>query len=158
MDNTELAEIFSQDQKDREKWQEINDGNIEELKKKDDVRRRRVQQLLELGAIKTGRDYFNAAIVFQHGRIPEDYLKACELAKKATELGEEGGKKLSAAAHDRYLLRSGGSFQKFGTQYKKVGGKWKLEPVDPSTTDEERARYNILPLADLIAKENEMNS
>jgi hypothetical protein len=52
-----------------------------------------------------------------------------------------------AATLDRYLM-SLGEPQKFGTQYTQMDGEFKQYPVDPATTDAERARYNVPPLSD----------
>ena len=39
-----------------------------------------------------------------------------------------------------------GELQKYGTQYTWIDGEFKLYPTDPSTTDLERAEYNVLPI------------
>ncbi len=70
---------------------------------------------------------------------------ANQLAERAIELGEDDARWLYAATLDRYLT-SQGKPQKYGTQYQNVDGKWVLLPVDPATTDEERAEYRVPPL------------
>ena len=54
---------------------------------------------------------------------------------------------LAAASKDRELTREGKP-QLYGTQFRDIGNGMELYPVDPSITDEERARWNVPPLAD----------
>ena len=42
-----------------------------------------------------------------------------------------------------------GQPQKFGTQYTMVNGEYQLYPVDPTTTDAEREKYNVPSLSDI---------
>jgi hypothetical protein len=51
---------------------------------------------------------------------------------------------------------AGGLPQKYGTQYRSVGGRWVLYPVDPATSDEERARWDVPPLAEALRRAEEM--
>ncbi|WP_432932513.1 hypothetical protein ACQPZZ_15005 [Microbispora sp. CA-135349] len=44
-----------------------------------------------------------------------------------------------------------------GTQYAGTGGRWRLYRVDPATTDEERAEWDVPPLADALRRAEEMN-
>ena len=64
---------------------------------------------------------------------------------------------LPAAAEDRQRMALGKP-QRYGTQYKKVDGTWQLWPVDPSVTDEERARWHCPPLASQQASVDKMNA
>lgn len=55
---------------------------------------------------------------------------------------------LAAAAYDRWLVHQGKP-QKYGTQYRSDDGEaFRLEEVDPATTDEERAEWDVPPLAE----------
>src|SRR6202011_3631592 len=56
------------------------------------------------------------------------------------------GRWLAAAALDRLLVHEG-QRQKYGTQYRTWGGAQMLVEVNPSTTDEERAEWDVPPLA-----------
>lgn len=48
---------------------------------------------------------------------------------------------------DRYLLMKSGEPQRYGTQLVFRDGRSVLHEVDPAVTDEERARWNVPPLA-----------
>jgi hypothetical protein len=54
---------------------------------------------------------------------------------------------------DRYLSMTEG-YQKYGTSRvnNQVTGKEELVPVDRKTTDSERAKYGVPPLAELLKK------
>ena len=154
-DNRELWTIVDADQEDRE-------GTIDDVKKaigRDHERLARVKEIVAAGGLKTSQDYFNAALVFQHGSTPDDYQKAHELAMKSAEIDPSNmrAKWLAAAAQDRYL-RSIGKPQIYGTQFKLIDGVWKLEPIDESAvTDEDRAKWGVPPLAQQKRRAEEMN-
>jgi hypothetical protein len=113
-----------------------------------------VLELIEDGAVRTAEDHFHAAMVLQHSPVVlglEDarranYLRAHDLARRAAELGHPKGRWLVAATYDRWLM-TGNEPQKYGTQYHADGGHWALWPVDPATTDEERAAWDVPALA-----------
>ena len=142
----ELARICEQDQADRKGELPLNLGD------RDRARRQRVTELIAEGALQTPEDYFHAALVFQHGDRLEDYWQAHEMAKKAAEQGHPTGRWLAAAAYDRWLMNQGKP-QKYGTQYTAHGdGPYRLWDVDPTTTDEERAAWNVPPLAEALRR------
>lgn len=89
------------------------------------------------------------AYLLQHGETTEDYKRAHEYAKKAVNMGSNVSKWLYAATLDRWLV-SQGKHQKYGTQFEKVDGEWKMLPVDGTVTDEERALYYVPPLKDAL--------
>lgn len=152
--NEELRSIFIADQEERKGG--LFDPSVVD---RDRARRQRVQELLDVGEVQTANDYFHAAMVFQHGGTLDAYRLAGELAGRAVELGHEGAtrwhsaKWLVAAARDRWLMRQGRP-QEYGTQYFRQGpgGPLELWEVDPATTDEERATYNVPPLAEALAR------
>jgi len=104
-----LRNIFEEDQKDRTG---IDDASIA----RDAKRREQVHRLLSDGKIESGDDYYYAAMVFQHGQTPSDYLLAHVLAVTAVVKGSKRGVWLSAATLDRYL-QSVKQPQIFGTQF-----------------------------------------
>ena len=146
----ELHALFDEDQADRR-------GELPAaLRRRDERRRRRVEQLLAQGTVTDPDDLFCAAMVFQRGTDRAHYLEAHELARRAAELGStRPARWLAAAAHDRWLM-AGGLPQKYGTQYRSVGGRWVLYQVDPTTSDEERARWDVPPLAEALRRADEM--
>ena len=118
---------------------------------RDRERLTRVKKLLDAGFIKTPQDEWCAAFIFHHGggekidtpELMENFKMAHDLARRSMIHGYEPAKWLYAASLDRILLNQK-KLQKYGTHYrKKKNGDWYLLPYDPSTTDEERAKYNV---------------
>jgi hypothetical protein len=148
--NDELSALYRQDQADR------RDGLIADIQARDERRRRRVEELVAAGALSAAEDYFHAAMVFQHGSRREHYRRAHEMAERAVELGCRRARWLAAAAHDRWLMVAGLP-QKYGTQYRADGDRWVLWEVDPTTTDQERADWDVPPLAEARRQAKEMS-
>jgi hypothetical protein len=122
---------------------------IVEWKIGDWLRTRRVRRIVKADRLETARDYRRAAFLLQHGHRSSDYALARDLASEAVKRGDESARNLQALAEDRYLL-STGEAQKYGSQIQCTPQEgWTLEPLDPSTTDEERATVGIAPLAEL---------
>jgi hypothetical protein len=149
--NAELRELVEADQAARQNTRQMNEASEEErramwekISADDAARRARVAEIVAAGGAKTGNDYYAAALVYQHGNHIDDYAKAREYAAKAVELGNERGRWLAAAAWDRWLV-SAGYPQRFGTQYA-CNPDCKLQEWDESTTDEERARWDVPPI------------
>ena len=138
----ELRALFEADQADR-----LREDFPDDLIQRDLARRQRVRELLAIGAAETADDLFHAAMVFQHGDRLDDWWQAHELALRAAESGHPQGRWLAAAAYDRWLMGQGRP-QKYGTQYQAIAGRWGLYEVDPATTDEERALWDVPPLAE----------
>lgn len=146
--NGELLDLYEDDQGDRS-----GDIDWSEVSARDAARRQRVAEIMAAGEAQAADDYFHAAMVFQHGTEPEDFERAHEWALKAVEIDPDHGSArwLAAAAKDRYLMNVGRP-QLYGTQFRRdEGGAWYLYEVDPSVTDEERAKWNVPPLA--VARE-----
>jgi hypothetical protein len=132
-----------------------------EIIERDAQRRARVREILDEGGARVAADYFHAAMVFQHGDTVEDAQTAHQLALQALTLDPEHreARWLAAAAKDRELMRRGEP-QLYGTQLTRsavAGWRWELFPVDPSVTDEERAIWNVPPLAEAKARAEAMN-
>lgn len=140
--NPELERIHREDQADRKEpidWTKVTP--------RDRARRQQVEAILAAGGAKVAFDYFRAAMVFHHGESLADIARAHELALKAVELDPEFdvARWLVAASEDRMLMFEKKP-QKWGTQYDVVDGKWVLYEVDPTTTNEERAEWNVPPI------------
>lgn len=148
--DAELRAIYLADQQDRVDQQ---GGRVPacEVAERDGARRAQVEALVAGGVVMTADDYFRAAMVFQHGETLEHFWQALELATRAAELGHESGARLAAMAYDRWLMRQG-EVQKYGTQYVIQGGEKLLWEVDPATTDQERAAWNVPCLADALGE------
>ena len=129
------------------------------MSNRDAERRARVREIVDKGGATTSTDYYHAAMVYQHGTEVPEYDEAHRLAMKAVELDPENkeAKWLAAAAKDRSLMWQGKP-QLYGTQFKKVDGRWVLWDVDPTITDEERAKWNVPPLAEQRKKLETLNA
>ncbi|MFD2892586.1 hypothetical protein ACFS5J_11245, partial [Flavobacterium chuncheonense] len=95
-----IDKLYISDQEDR-KNNETNNWSI--VAKRDEIRRKRVGQLIDSNKIISAKDYAKAAMIFQHGVNSSDYLKAVEFMKKAMKIDSTINKSLFAAATDRYL-------------------------------------------------------
>lgn len=130
----------------------------------DDERRHEVLRILAAGAPLTARDKLHAGLVLQHtglkfcdGKLTslssENYLLAHHLFLGALEGGVESAAPLAAAAIDRYLSFTVGT-QKYGTNrvINQETGREELVPVDRTVTDEERKRFGVPPLEELLRR------
>jgi len=96
-----------------------------------------------------------AATVLLHGDMAA-VQRAHELALAAMA-SRPTARLLAATAYDRQrLLR--GEPQKFGTQVVADGGGFDLWPCDPRTTDSERTKWGIPPLAELRARARDLRA
>ena len=116
-----------------------------------------MKEIYSQNQLRTGNDYFNAALVLQHSNTPEDYLLAHELCVVAISK-RRGMESLAAASEDRFLM-SIGRPQRFGTQYKSDGPSqpYKLYKIESGVTDELRRIMMVPSLAEAKAREAEMN-
>ena len=111
-DNIKLQKMYNADQSSR-KLEEI-DWSI--LYKEDEERREKVFEMIKRGEIVTAKDYYNSAMIFQHGNDTIASSMAVKHMKKAVELDPTIDKWLLAAAIDRDLMRKDEP-QIFGTQF-----------------------------------------
>jgi hypothetical protein len=159
--NAELTRLYEDDQADRAGGTStMEKADWTTIDARDKARQERVHQILAQGGARTADDYYHAAMVFQHGDADEEIAKAHELSLKAAELDPEhpAARWLAAASKDRLLMRQGKP-QLYGTQFKKAAdGKWVLHEVDPSVTDEERAKWDCPPLAEARKRAEAMNA
>jgi hypothetical protein len=116
-DNPRMAEIVAADQGDRRDLTHIDWQKVERA---DAERRSATASLLRDGKLHTGHDFESAALVFQHGSTPDNFLLAHALAMVAVSKGQSGSVWISAATLDRYL-QSIHQPQIFGTQYATPG-------------------------------------
>lgn len=155
-DNPELTRLMDEDQADRMPpagksidWKVVGP--------RDEARLKRVKELYSQNQLRTGNDYFNAALILQHSNTSEDYLLAHELSVVAISK-KRGIDSLAAVSEDRFLM-SIGRPQRFGTQYKSDGPNQplRLYKVDSDVTDELRRVMMVPSLAEAKAREAEMN-
>lgn len=155
--NAELYTMYEADQSDRAGEMDELDWTV--IVDRDEKRRRRTWEMIEVGELKVADDYFHAAMILQHGNDTIDYKMAHELASKADELGSNhfAAKWLSAAAWDRYLWQCGRP-QWYGTQFQMLDGKWTIEPIDSAAvTGEERLEMGVPTLSESRLRATEMN-
>lgn len=160
-ESEELARLYEEDQADRKPaaGREIDWALVGP---RDQAREKRAKELYTGGLLKTGRDFYHAAMILQHADQPEDYLLCHELCVVAIGKGSRSEKAswlpaarwLAAASEDRFLL-SIGRAQRFGTQYvaENLSAAWKLEKMEAGVTDELRKAYGVPSLAEAHAKE-----
>jgi hypothetical protein len=124
--SAEMKAIYDEDQKVRSgahvDWQALGPS--------DEARREQTRKLLAAGALHTGKDFEEAAFVFQHGDSAPDFLLAHTLAMVAVTKGDPAAIWIAAATLDRYLEHVG-QRQIFGTQFNvDPNKKWTQEPYD----------------------------
>lgn len=150
-DNPELASIHRDDQLARADAANI-DWSV--VAREDAERRARVLALMRGGAMRTARDHYHAAMVFQHGSTLEDIRTAHALSSLAATLAPEeaGYRWLVAASWDR-IMTTQLQPQWYGTQFRSDETGLFLYPVaDGAVGDPERARLGVPPLAEIQAR------
>jgi hypothetical protein len=153
--NSELAQMFAEDQSDRR----LDEIDWAVVSQKDAERRSAAMSILEAGGIQTAQDYYNAAMIFQHGGSEEEIRLAHSFATIASALGHSTAANwLKAASWDRLMLRFDQP-QWYGTQYVMDDtGDWELYPVAPGVvSDEQRAEWSVPSLEEAQARAKAMN-
>ena len=119
----------------------------------------KVREFHTAGELVSADDYYNASWILVTSQKPEDLELAHELALKAAEMGLDKGFRIAATATDK-LNRHAGKPQRYGTQFEYIEflRRWRIYPVDPTTTDAERQAMGIPPLRELYEREKELNA
>lgn len=156
-DNAELARLYREDQSDRA------DGTKTDWSKvgpRDKARLARTKELYRENQLNTANDYYHAALILQHGHVPEDFLLAHEFCVVAISKGrnDKYTRWLAAASEDRFLMNIGRP-QRFGTQYQAIpaDAPYKLYNVDEGVTDELRRQMSTPTLDQAKQREIELN-
>jgi len=134
----ELQVIVKADQDDRQTM-----PLPPEVVVRDQARRMRVGEIFGEGCFKSAPDFSAAALVYQHGSVPEHFFQTFLWAKRAVELGDASQKRLMGMGLDRYLVNIGKK-QLFASQAYKLseeGACWCLQPVERSFPDSLRIEY-----------------
>ena len=152
--NEELLALYTADREERIDQPRMGTPEYTAMRERDWQRRLRAAAILSTLEAPEAADLYHAAQLFQHGDERQDAWRAYELAREATERGDERARWLTAAAYDRWLMYQSKP-QKYGTQYVYDGVRHRLWDVDPDTTDAERAAWNVPPLAEQIRKAEE---
>ena len=156
--NDQLREIMYADQADRQSEPSLDQWK--DIAKRDAARRSLVHAELLAGRVYTSADFYNAALVMQHGDTFEEIRMAHALATIAASLDplDRSARWLKAASWDRLLLRQKKP-QWYGTQYvRDASGKWTLGPIDESAvTDADRVELHVPTLAETKKRVDAMN-
>jgi tetratricopeptide (TPR) repeat protein len=154
-DNAELKKMYDEDQGARM----VPNIDWVKLSEQDSLREIRNYEIIKAEQLKTGKDYYHSAMLFQHGNDSIAYGMAVKHMRKAIELDTTVNRWLLAAAIDREL-DSRNKPQIYGTQYirKDIKAKWELAPIDTTQiTDKERIYYGVETLAEQRMKVKYMN-
>lgn len=160
--SAELQKIVAADQKEREdfteKFKRMSPRQVMQMMSRDNDRRKRVGEIFAEGCFSGAQDYAAAALVLQHGEVPDHYMQTFLWAKRAVELGDTKQKLLMVQGLDRYLTHSGHK-QLFATQAATLpGGKcYCLEPVEKSFPEARRVEY-AKNLSDALAWVDTLNA
>lgn len=143
---SEIDLIFADDQQARKA---PSSNAPKPIYQNDDQRREATRKLLVAGRLQSGKDFEEAAVVFQHSRQADDYLLAHTLSLIAISMGDKDAIWIASASLDRYLMAIGQP-QIYGTQYMTPAGKPATqEPYNRSLiSDALRTRLQIPSQAD----------
>ena len=156
-DNQELSRLMDEDQADRTP-DDAKSIDWKIVGPRDAARLKRVKELYAQNQLKTGGDYYHAAMILQHSEVADDYLLAHELCVAAISKGDARGKWLAAASEDRFLMNISRP-QRFATQFLCDGipnCEYHLYKVDAGVTDELRKVLDVPSLAEMKAREARM--
>ena len=112
------------------------------------ARRQALMAMQQAGALRSAAEQCAAASVLVCSEVTAEVQAAQALALAAMPALARA-RLLAATAYDR-LRRLAGEPQKFGTQIVTRDGVLELWPIDASTTDSERAKWGVLPLAEIL--------
>ncbi len=159
--DVDLKTLFKEDQGKR---------SGEKYQRTDTQRRDLVLQMLAEGKVTSPEDKFYVAMVLQHTGLkfvndklesisPENYLLGYYLAKSAYESGFKDARYLVPQAMDRYLSFTQG-IQRYGTNrlINQETGIEELVPIDREVSDEERRKYGVATLKQLLSQYPEQKS
>jgi hypothetical protein len=154
--NNELLSLYQADKQERVNQPRGNTPEYKAMRARDFERREQVMALVAAKQLHTAEDYYHAAQIMQHGDTADDAENAYRLALRSSDLGHRPARWLAAAAYDRWQMYQGKP-QKYGTNYVFDGEQDRLWEVDLNTTDEERAAWDVPPLAEQLRKAEEAN-
>jgi hypothetical protein len=154
--NNELASLYKADRQERTNQPMVNTDEYKAMRKRDLERRERVMEMVAADELHSAEDFFHAASIMNHGDTIDDARNAQLLALRSSELRHRPARWLVAVTYDRWQMYQGKP-QKYGTNYVYDGRKDRLWDVDPQTTDDERAVWDVPPLVEQLRKAEEAN-
>ena len=154
--NNGLTSLYKADKQEQVNQPNVNTTEYKLMRTRDMERRKRVIQMMAANELNTAEDYYYAAHILNHGDTPDEAKQAHLLALRSSEMGYRPARWLAAASYDRWQMYQGKP-QKYGTNYVYDGYKDRLWDVDLNTTDEERAEWDVPPLAEQLRKAEDAN-
>ena len=117
-----------------------------------------VREMVEAGQVTKGMDRFHAAVLLVETSDLEMLKMSEQLAFQAADQGVELARRVAAEAIDKQLVIRRLP-QRYGTQYEWVHvlKAWRLYPIDPLTSDADRAAMGVPPLAEIRQGEARLN-
>lgn len=153
--NSELQELFRADTEERTHHPAYGTPEYILLRERDALRRARLAAIIESGGLCEAEDFYRAAWLLNHGETVDEIWRAHTLAMEAVRRGSHGARWLAAATYDRWLMYQGRP-QKYGTQIVPDGRRQRVWDVLPETTDAERARWDVPPMAEMKRRAEEL--
>jgi len=140
--SNELQTLVAADQAERRALDLSDEGQCQVMTDHDRLRRKRVAEIFAEGCLQSASDYAAAAMVYQHGEVPDHYYQAFLWSQRGVEKGDATQRHLMALAIDRYLINTGKK-QLFASQYFSASMDlcFCLEPVEASFPDHLRLQY-----------------
>lgn len=155
-DNLKLQEHFEADQSDRQRVYDTAEG-VKDLHHRDSMRRTLVGQMIQNGEVSTTLDLYRAAVIFQHGGQPKDFMTAHRLASMAAINGHKQSRWLMATSLDRFLMAVGLP-QIYGTQFEHNPDENKYQlrlPIDDAgLLSFEKKFFNVPPVIERLTQLN----
>ena len=117
-----------------------------------------MRQILDQERARVDEDRLHAAVLLVETTDLENLAIAEKLGREVGVAGDKRGSASRPKRRQRLVRR--GLPQHFGTQYEWVTvlQQWRLYPIDPTTTDDERRAMQVPPLSELYAGEKKMNA
>lgn len=136
----ELSEIVKADQDERQNWQNKAPEEMMKVADRDVSRRKRIGEIFGEGCFSKAEDYAAAALVYQHGDVPDHFYQTFIWSKRGIELGDKSQERMMALGIDRYLVNVGQK-QLFGSQATKPSESkcWCLQKIEKSFPDKRRS-------------------
>lgn len=156
MINEELLAMYEADRYEHANQPKFNTAEYKAMRARDLERRQHVMKIAAENALQSREDYFHAAWIMNHGDTPADAEHAHQFALHASQMGHRPARWLAAASYDRWQMYQGRP-QKYGTNYVYDGQGDRLWDVDPTTTDADRAEWDVPALAEQLRKAEEVN-
>jgi len=157
----EIAKIVKADQDDRIGWDKKAAQEMEQVRKRDVKRRKRIGEIFGEGCFSKAEDYAAAALVYQHGDVPDHFYQTFIWSKRAVELGDVKQKHMMALGIDRYLVNIGQK-QLFASQASKPDTNpetcWCLDPIESTFPDQMRKEISGNSLAEQTEWLKQMNA